>query len=763
MKKISFFIFFLILKSQCFFSQYIQVNDTYTAQQLIENVFAASGCAQVSNFSVNGENISGNLSYGFFQRGTSSFPFENGILLSTGKAVSAIGPNIATTLSEGSTSWGGDADLEQALGVSNTINATVLEFDFIPLTSKISFDYIFASEQYLTNPSSSQCGFTDGFAFLVKEIGSTTYTNIALVPGTSIPVSVNTIRGNGTVCPPANEIYFDAFNPTEYPTRYNGQTKILKAQKDVIIGQQYHIKLVIADQGNNLYDSGIFLGGGTFQSETSLGNNRTIALNNPYCSGENVILNAQQPGTNTYKWFKDGIDTGITTPTYTVTDNTNQNEVEYSVEVNINGSCISKGKVTIQFAALPLVSNLNLSQCDNNNDSLTIFNLSELETIIKNNDITIENVTFYETLGGTIITNLSNYNSGNNTIYVEVENKFNCKNSASITLNISNSTIQTASISKCDEDSKIDGFTAFNLPTEVDPTLIASFPGTTSVSYYKTAENAITKTSPLDSNYTNQTIDSEIIYARLSNGLDCNGIVAVTLIVNHIDLNDLKEETKFLCSDQTMMLSVNPSYSMYDWSNGTGTETFETSISNPGVYTVEMTDSNNCKGTKKFTVIGSAPASNIDAEINEFSDSNSILITYQNNGGNYEFSIDTLNYQDSSFFNNLTPGEYTISVRDKNGCLPTPFKVVYILDYPHFFTPNNDGINDFWIIKNLDKRKQSIISIFNRYGKLIKQMNSNSNGWDGKYLNQNLPADDYWFILTLFNGKSLKSHFTLKR
>ena len=761
MKKISFFVFFLILKSQCFFSQYIQVNDTYTAQQLIENVFAASGCAQVSNFSVNGENISGNLSYGFFQRGTSSFPFQDGILLSTGLAVSAIGPNSGSIISDGSTSWTGDADLEAALGISNSINATILEFDFIPLTTKISFDYIFASEQYLTNPSASQCGYTDGFAFLLKPIGSATYTNIALVPGTSTPVSVNTIRGSGTVCPPANEIYFDAFNPTEYPTAYNGQTKILKAQSDVIIGQQYHIKLVIADQGNNLYDSGIFLGGGSFQSETFLGNDRTIALDNPYCSGENVILNAQQPGTNTYKWFKDGVDTGITTPTYTVTDNTNSNEVEYSVEVEINGSCISKGKIMMQFVALPIVTNQNLSQCDIDTDGQTVFNLSELETSIKNNDATIETVTFYETLGGTAITNPSNYNSGNTTIYVEVENKYNCKNTASITLNISSSTIQTASISKCDTDTKIDGFTSFNLPDEVDPTLIASFPGTTSVSYYSSATNAITQTSPLQATFTNSIIDSETIYARLANGLNCNGIVAVTLFVNHIDLNDLEDETYILCSGQTMQLSVNPSYLQYEWSNGS--DTFNTTISDPDIYTVKMTDSNGCKGSKKITIIGSGPASKINEEINEFSNANSILITYQDNGGNYEFSIDSQNYQDSPFFSNLSAGKYTISVRDKNGCLPTPYKDVYILDYPHFFTPNNDGINDFWIINNLEKREKSTITIFNRFGKLLTQINSTSTGWDGKYANQNLPADDYWFVLTFFNGKSIKRHFTLKR
>jgi len=127
--------------------QYIQVNDTYTAQQLVQNVLVGnSPCANVSNFTVNGDAFSGiQNSYGYFNAGTSNFPFSEGIVLSTGKATSAVGPN-SSILSQGGTSWLGDSDLELALGVSNSINATSLEFDFITITNKISFDYIFSSE-----------------------------------------------------------------------------------------------------------------------------------------------------------------------------------------------------------------------------------------------------------------------------------------------------------------------------------------------------------------------------------------------------------------------------------------------------------------------------------------------------------------------------------------------------------------------------------------------------------------------------------------
>ena len=71
-----------------------------------------------------------------------------------------------------------------------------------------------SSEQYLSNPSSNQCNYTDGFAFLLREVGTTTYQNLALIPGTNTPIKINTVRGSGTVCPAANSQYFAAFNGT---------------------------------------------------------------------------------------------------------------------------------------------------------------------------------------------------------------------------------------------------------------------------------------------------------------------------------------------------------------------------------------------------------------------------------------------------------------------------------------------------------------------------------------------------------------------
>ena len=115
-------------------AQYITVDEIFTPQQLIEDKLINSPCANVFNVSVSGGNFaSGEKSYGYFEATGTGFPFTNGIVLTTGKTINTIGPNASLSDDGGNMGWDGDPDLNQALGLTNTFNATVLEFDFIPL------------------------------------------------------------------------------------------------------------------------------------------------------------------------------------------------------------------------------------------------------------------------------------------------------------------------------------------------------------------------------------------------------------------------------------------------------------------------------------------------------------------------------------------------------------------------------------------------------------------------------------------------------
>ena len=755
-----FFLFF-ILVGVFVYGQNIQVNDTYTAQQLVENVLINSSCAQVSNFTVSGGSFgTGEQSYGYFTNTNPAFPFANGVLLSTGKATSATGPNTSILSDGGNIPWAGDNDLNQALGISNTLNATILEFDFVPKSSKISFNYIFASEEYHDN---AQCTYSDGFAFLLKKVGTSTYQNLALIPNTNIPVKVTTVHPDVPGgCSAQNANFFGSYNDASHPTNFNGQTIVMTATGDVEVGATYHIKLVIADEQNYKYDSAIFLGGGSFNADLYLGNNRLIATNNPYCAGENITLDATQPGaTNTYKWFKNGNFTGITTPTFQITDNTNANIVTYSVEVDINGSCISNGKIEVQFAPLPVLSNQVFTQCDDDNDTSTVYNLTKLDNLIKNNDSSLGTVTYYESIGGVAITNPTNYVSSPKIIYAKVANAYGCSSYAQVELKIANNTYAPMTYNTCDDqDGNPDGIVIINPHNEITPLIATTYP----VEYYYSSSNAITQQGATSSiqNIVPYDQTTVFLWARIIDGKDCVSIFPIHIKINGINTQNLQDETVIICENSTTNLTVPNIYNTYLWNTGQTSNSI--TINSLGIYNVQVTNSSGCKATKKFSVIKSAPASNVNAEIIEFSDNNSIRVTYTDNGGNYVFSIDGINYQESPLFENLSPGEYTIYIKDLNGCLPITTKSVVVLDYPKFFTPNNDGYNDIWTINGLDTKPETIISVFDRYGKLLKQFSSHSkNGWNGTYNGIALPSDDYWFSMSLFNGTLVKRHFTLKR
>ena len=155
----------------------------------------------------------------------------------------------------------------------------------------------------------------------------------------------------------------------------------------------------------------------------------------------------------------------------------------------------------------------------------------------------------------------------------------------------------------------------------------------------------------------------------------------------------------------------------------------------------------------------------------DLSDNNIIEIIMTNPDGNYEFAINGGDFQQSPIFNNVPPGENTLIINDRNGCGitdPIPFLVI---GYPKFFTPNGDGIHDYWQVYGISTLlNDPVIFIFDRYGKLLKQFDQTSPGWDGTYNGKPMPSSDYWFRMDysrdeggIIVARSLRKHFTLKR
>ncbi len=744
------------------FAQYLVIDDTYSAQQLVQNVLVNSPCANVSNFSVSGGGFSdGSNSFGYFSAGSSGFPFATGVVLSTGKARSAVGPN-SSILSEDAINWMGDGDLSQALSISGVSDATALEFDFVPLTSTISFDYIFSSEEY---HGTAPCTYSDGFAFLLKEVGSSNpYQNLAIIPNTTIPVKVTTVHDDiPGGCPAQNATYFGGYNAVNSPTNFNGQTVIMTAKGTVTPGVTYHIKLVIADEGNPQYDSAIFLGGNSFDIGINLGPDRLLATNNPLCSGDILTVNASITGNYSYQWYKDGVlIPGATTASYTI-----NSAGTYTVQATLSGSvCAASGKIVIEYSALPNLSNATLAQCDDNNDGITYYDLTKANTTVANGDSTLTNFSYFESLSNAqnntnAISTATNYhNTTTNQITVKVTNKYGCVNYATINLTIAPNTIPNQTYTTCDNDLVQDGITAIDLAATVTPTLTNGLPTGIIVTYYANGNDAIHQTNSLPYQFTNTTPFTQTIYALLENGPDCYGIIPIAITIRTFSPANFGDEIVSMCQGSAVTIGVPAIYSSYSWSSGQSSNSIV--VTNPGSYTITVSNQYNCFAKKNFSVIASSIATIDNVAINDFSETDNSIQVNASGFGDYLYSIDGIHYQNSSLFTDVSPGEYTVYVKDIGNC-GIATKTIFVLDYPKYFTPNNDGYNDIWDIKNLYYYPKSVVSIFDRFGKFIYNFDENHKGWDGTLNHQELYASDYWFVIQFQNGRSVKGHFSLKR
>jgi gliding motility-associated-like protein len=189
-----------------------------------------------------------------------------------------------------------------------------------------------------------------------------------------------------------------------------------------------------------------------------------------------------------------------------------------------------------------------------------------------------------------------------------------------------------------------------------------------------------------------------------------------------------------------------------------------------GNYSVIATNiATGCVSSSVFaTVTSSLPATSITAVGSFAFDQNaSITVTALDPNPNYQYALDYGALQFSNVFTNVNPGSHLVTVTDTNGCTNLSTNV-FIIGYPTFFTPNNDGFNDYWNIIGLENQATANIFIYDRYGKLLKQISSKSLGWDGTYLGAPLPTSDYWFTVEYIEPlttdlKVFKSHFSLKR
>ena len=448
------------------------------------------------------------------------------------------------------------------------------------------------------------------------------------------------------------------------------------------------------------------------------------------------------------------------------------------IENTTNTTCYSTNSFELTVNGSPIANDISILQCDEDDipEGFTTFNilLSTDDITEGNTDVSVQLYASQSDADNQLneILNTEAFDNYFNPqiIYTRVTNAITgCTSFSEVSLEVSTTSSNNASLQLCDTDGSEDGFMDFNL-NDTNAIVLAGAPAGLDLQYYETYNDALVETNPLSSTFTNTIAYNQTIYARVENSNACYGISEIELTVFELPNIETDFETQYCLNffpettvlDGGIIDDVPNNYS-YLWSTGEDTATIE--VNTPGNYTVSVFNTNGCFKNRTIRVLPSNVATITDIEIIDASQNNSISI-FVNGEGDYEYALDDSNgtYQDSNSFQDLQPGLYTIYVRDKNNCGITE-ELVSVIGFPKFFTPNNDSKHDYWQVKGISSQFQANTSvlIFDRYGKLLKELDPLSVGWDGTYNGERMPTSDYWFKVKLQDGRTFTSHFTLKR
>tara|TARA_R110002049_G_scaffold183328_4_gene351247 strand:- start:1220 stop:4531 length:3312 start_codon:yes stop_codon:yes gene_type:complete len=532
--------------------------------------------------------------------------------------------------------------------------------------------------------------------------------------------------------------------------------------------------------------------------DTNLDGNDTNGLESFNLTiNESFLLNGKSISDFNFTYFTDvGYTNIINNPTSFANTIPFGQTVYVRIENNLDATCYSETSFDIIVNELPVVQpSIIFKNCDEDGvpDGFTNYNLTEANDVITNNNSVGFNITYHLTMadanaGADAVNGLLFNNSTSSMVYARIENNNGCYRVSQLSLQVSTTAFTNGYLQEldtCDDDATIDGMHVFDL-TQASAAFMAEFPTgqNLSVKYYRNLNDVQLEQDEITevNNFTNETPFSQLLYVRVEsdgNGA-CFGLGPHLLLTVHPRPEFEVDQTEIYCLDNNpiSLFTYNASgnYS-YEWKDGNGAVVStlpSATVVSGGVYTVVATSGFGCESfSKSFNVVESALAS-IDLDditIIELSNNNSISINNDNNNlgiGDYEFSLDDINgpYQDEPFFDRVGAGSHIIYVKDKNRCGIASLEV-FILGFPKYFTPNNDGSNDTWQIKGLGNNFSNIsrVSVFDRYGKLIKRLNAKNDSWDGTFNGQQLATSDYWFVAELImqNGTKqiYRGHFSL--
>lgn len=707
----------------------------------------------------------GNVSAGIFQAQAGSFPINSGIVLTSGRAKTigtgvgqrgVDGPANYHNINDGShasyiANQPGDPDLSLFSG-RTTKDACVLEFDFIPQGDSINVNYIFGSEEY---PRYNCTNFNDVFAFLITGPGFPTATNIALVPGTTTAVSINSINdgipgpsGNLSLCQstgagaPFTQYYSSNIGGTVIT--YNGRTVVLTAKAKVQPCNVYHIKLAIADTEDNILDSGVFIEAGSFSSKADF----TTELTGSHVDADNNVVLVEgcksaelkiSRGTGTVGPFTVNISfAGTATPGVDYTSPPNQ--VMFSATDMVKTFNLSAAMDAASEGLERSVMYLSTIQgcAQSVSDSIVVLIRDSLSFTSRKDTFVCSafpsTLRSRDAVGGT--SNSYSWNTGSTTQ----------------SISITQPGLYIATHTYSDRCFNIDTFAVVNGDPQLqiqntDPLIC---PGDTLT---LTLNTDATSFAWSDGSTGNQLTVNRggSFWVRGTNARGCFVADTINVAARPSPVVELGPDTS-ICAYQSVRLDASFPGASYQWNTGATTAVINAVAE--GVYKVRAT-LNGCS-TEDSISIGALPmpVANAGKDLQIFEGGKIQLqaVPHANNAS-YLWSpaaslsnAAIINPEASPVVNT----EYTLQVLSAEGCLAEDKMIVMVYPYlkiPNAFSPNGDNINDKWRIENIHEYPEARVQVFNRYGQEVFFSKGYRNPWDGTFNGKPLSPATYYYII----------------
>ncbi len=683
---------------------------TYTPQELVEDILV-TGCLQAFNVTYTGAPSA----IGYYTGGQSiGFTNDDGVVLNSGDAVNINGPNISNSIS---TDLGmpGDPLLDAIIAPDPSEDAAVLEFDFIPSSDTLKFNYIFGSDEYPEFVNS----YNDVFAFFLSGTnpsgGNYVNQNIALVPGTITPVSINNIN-NGTFYPTTGpcvncQYYVDNYNGMTF--EFDGYTTVLTATALVVPCETYHIKLAVADAVDHVLDSGVLLEAGSFSSggsinathHSSIGNNPNVVYEgcdnywifsrvDTTTINDSLFVNIVVSGTVDTTNDVSGIPAdfwilpGVVADTFyydAIMDNLTEGQ-EYMVVSVINGCPCS---TTMNNDTVWILDNFNLNPTITPDDHICIGNNFTITASVNPS----LNPILYSYQWSTGDTTASITVSPTTTTAYDVTITHGCFSDTTLSCTITVIPSIGVDFSASQDTICINGSIDFNYidTASVNSTFLWTFPSGTPATGNTSGPISVQWITAGTYNMTLHVDD-----------MGCAGDTSMTVTVLPQPTVTLSV-TDVLCNGgNTGSITATPGTGIqpfsYIWNDAAAQTTAIAGNLTAGNYTVTFTDAFGCSDTASETVNEPTPMAitiqTVDILCFGVADGQ-IITTVQGGIPPYAYSWD--NGQTTANITGLSSGNYNVTVTDSNGCVVTGSA---ILNEPSqalqlSFLPTNISCNGF--------------------------------------------------------------------